>query len=150
MRVLAYLRRLAKLSIAFTSRVWLCTATTTVPTPELTHLVSNCLIGLRYEITERANHANPPTRLTIRRTPLEDRLYRGRPEDPALHRRCPHAHIVEGLRAYTCDLLFWQRTGSAPVLLIRRGWRDNQRRKAAILSALRYGQCGPKAREGLV
>ena len=107
MRVLAYLRGLAKLSIASTSRVWLRTAVITVPTPQLTHLASNCLIGLRYEITERANHANLPTRLTVRRTPLEDRLYGGRPEDPTLHRRYPHTHIMEGLGAYTCDLLFW-------------------------------------------
>lgn len=54
---------------------------------------------------DSANHANPPSNLTMCRTPLEDRVYGGRPEDPALHRRCPHAHIVEGLETYARDIL---------------------------------------------
>lgn len=61
----------------------------------------------------------------MRRKPLEDRVYGRRPKDPALQRRRPHAHIMEGFRAYARDLFLWQRAGPDSVLLIRRRRRDN-------------------------
>lgn len=103
MRVLPYLGELTVCTVAaIAKRLRLCTAT---PGSTLTVDTS------RFEFSDQTKRLSEPckslSKLTLRRTPLEDRVYGGRPEDPSLHRRRPHAHIMEGLRAYACDFFVW-------------------------------------------